>query len=112
MVDQDFFGIVSAGSTENYVPSRGISSGSKINSAGSKINYVPPHGVLSGSKINYVPSPVVSVRSNEGRDEIALACSARVYHRNAHRPRPAQSEDESESGDRCPESQDEQFTKT
>ena len=98
MVDQDFFGIVSAGSTENYVPSRGISSGSKINSA--------------GSKINYVSSPVVSVRPNEGRDEIALAYSARAYHRKAHKPRPAQSEDGKERGDGCPESQDEQFIKT
>ena len=78
MVNQDSFGMVSAGSKENYVPS---------------------HGISAGSKINYVPSPVVS--------EIALAYSARVYHRKAHRPRPAQSEDETESGDRCPESQDE-----
>ena len=71
-----------------------------------------PVMVSAGSKINYAQSPVVSVRSNEGRDEIALAYSARVYHRKVHRSRPAQSEDETESGDRCPEPQDEQFTKT
>ena len=55
-----------------------------------------PFGIVSvETNGNYVRSPGVSARSNESRD--ALAYSARAYHRKAHKPRPAQSEDETAS---------------
>ena len=38
-----------------------------------------------------------SAGTNESGNEMALAYSARAYHRKAHKPRPAQSEDETAS---------------
>ena len=84
MVDQDHFGIVPARSNGNCV------------------------------RLPRVTQPKLTgvTQLNVSRDEIALAYSARAYHRKAHKPRPAQSEDGKERGDGCPESQDEQFIKT
>ena len=91
MVDQDHFGIVPARSNGNCVR-------------------LPR---VTQPKLTGVTQPKLTgvTQLNGSRDEIALAYSARAYHRKAHKPRPAQSEDGKERGDGCPESQDEQFIK-
>ena len=92
MVDQDHFGIVPARSNGNCVRLPRVTQPKLI-------------GVTQ-------PRLTGVTQLNVSRDEIALAYSARAYHRKAHKPRPAQSEDGKERGDGCPESQDEQFIKT